>query len=142
MLHGGQGDLGFALQRPGVVPTNSNGAPINHVPLMSPMYVHHQIAPQPQNFPVHPYVNSSNYNAPPSTMRQFPSAVPTAVPTQFINPPNHHSHQMPDHYPASGSYPHHRTMQMAPPQQYQSNQRHDPNTWNNMNYGHFRGGSM
>lgn len=41
--HGARGDLGYALLRPGVVPTGPGGSQINQLPIMNPLYLQHNV---------------------------------------------------------------------------------------------------
>jgi hypothetical protein len=153
VAHGLQGDLGYALQRPGVVPAGSgiSHGHMNQVQQMNPMYMHH---PQPPQYQMPQYLNSSSYNGHSSDMGHFSSSSYTGLPTHFtgpLSPQNHQLHHMAtpqDHLPPDvAGYPY-GSSQMHLSQQYQMYQQEHPgrdeprrgSSWSN--YANYRGSSM
>jgi len=87
-----QGDLGYALQRPGVMPGSGIGHHVNQVPPMNSMYI--QMQPT-QHHPNHPmqmghFLRSSSLNS--SDLGHYSSNSYTGVPTHLsgpMSPPSH-----------------------------------------------------
>jgi len=138
MAHGPEGDLGYALQRPGVVPAGP-GAP----PQLNPMYMHHHH--------VQPQYQMSGYS---TEMGHYLSSSFSGVPTPHftgpLSPQNHHSQHMnipQDRFPLDRNY-HYGSSQMQPSQQYQMYQYESrdydepPRRWSNYPSNNYRGSSM
>ena len=139
MTHGPEGDLGYALQRPGVVPTGP-GAPAQ----LNPMYMHHQYHMQLQYQMMTHSAEMSHH------LSSSYSGVPTPHFTGPMSPQNHHSHHLnipQDRFHQDSNYPY-GSSQMQPSQQYQTYQYESrgndepPRRWQNYPTNNYRGSSM